>query len=176
MNEHFFTDTYSRFGKNILRFILKRNGGDLSAAEVVLQDTFIAAFKSYKTFRHKSSYFTWLCKISLNKMSDYYRDQVHHRSKIIVPTLQQLNSILDPAISPEERLSLQELCRGVNASLDLLPVEYRQLLHLKYYQQLSGRQICFKLQISPRQLEGRLYRARVALAKVITQNRPDLKP
>jgi RNA polymerase sigma-70 factor (ECF subfamily) len=166
---------YLLFGKRILRLILKRNGGDLEVAEQVLQDTFVAAFKSFHTFHHKSSYFTWLCKIALNKMADYYRHQVHYRSKMVIPTIVQINSLVDPALSPEEKLSLDELRAGVNKCLDLLPSQYRQLLHLRYYQKLTGKEICLMLHLSSRQLEGRLHRARHSLAKVVTAIYPDLK-
>jgi len=169
------SEMYHLLSHKILKFILKRNGGDLEAAEAVLQDTFIAAFKSYQTFRHKSSYFTWLCKISLNKLADYYREQVHHRSRFIVPSLNQLNSLFAPGLSPEEKLSLDELRASVYSCLDLLPPEYRQLLHLKYYQELTGREICLKLNLSPRQLEGKLYRARRSLAKAVISLYPDIK-
>jgi RNA polymerase sigma-70 factor, ECF subfamily len=170
------SDIYHKTSRRILMFILKRNGGDLEAAESVLQDTFIAAFRSFSTFRHKSSYFTWLCKISLNKMADYYRDQIHARSRIIVPSLHQIDSLLDPGLSPEEKISLDDLRRSVNACLDLLPSEYRRLLHMKYYEELTTKQICLKLHLTPRQLEGKLYRARHSLADVVTAANPDLKP
>ena len=175
-NSSVFQHLYHRFSKPILTVILKRTGGDLEIAQAVVQDTFIAAYNSFHTFKHKSSYFTWLCKISLNKLTDYYRQQVHYRSKIIVPTLDQINSFVDPNLSPEEKLSLDELRQSVNASLDLLPHNYRQLLHLKYYQHLSTADICVKLQITPRQLEGRLYRARTKMAQIFASLYPTLKP
>ncbi len=167
---------YQKFSRPVLKFLLKRNGGDLEAAEQVLQDTFVAAFKSFHAFHHKSGYFTWLCKIALNKLSDYYRHQVHYRSKIIIPSINQINSLIDPALSVEEKYSLDELRYSVNKCLDLIPGEYRRLLHLKYYLKLSGREICLILKLSPRQLEGRLHRARHALAKVITSFHPEIKP
>jgi RNA polymerase sigma-70 factor, ECF subfamily len=170
------SEIYHHLNQQILKFILKRNGGDLESAEAVLQDTFIAAHKSFQTFKHKSSYFTWLCKISLNKLADYYREQIHRRSKIIVPSLNQINSLFDPGLSPEEKLSLDELRRSVNLCLDLLPPQYRRLLHFKYYQQLSGKEICLILQLTPRQLEGKLYRARHALAKTVASLYPYIKP
>ncbi len=168
--------SYKDLSGKIFRFLLKRNGGDESVARSVLQDTFIAAFRSYHTFRHKSSYFTWLCKISLSKLADYYREQVHYRSKVVVPSVDQFNSLIDPGLSHEERLSLDELKTQVNRCLDLLPGKYRRLLHLKYYQSLSTREICVLLQITPRQLEGRLRRARLSLAKAVTRVSPDIKP
>lgn len=171
-----FEQLYRKFSRPVLKFILHRSGGDLEAAQEVVQDTFVSAFKSFHTFRSKSSYFTWLCKISLNKLADYYRRQVHYRSKVVVPALYTLDSLIDPALSPEEKYSLKELRRNVNACLDLLPRQYRQLLHLKYYRQLSGKKICLILNLQPRQLEGRLRRARIALAKVVSSLHPELLP
>jgi len=176
MADHPVSDLYKQLGSKILAFILKRNGGDFELASQVVQDTFVAAFKSYGTFRHKSSYFTWLCKIALHKMTDYYRQQVNSRSRVVIPTLEQLDSLVDPKISPEEKLSLDEFRQSVNRCLDLLPPEYRRLLHLKYYLDLSNTEICLKLNLTPRKLEGRLYRARQALAGVVSRRYPHLKP
>lgn len=150
----------------VLRFLLKRSGGDLDIAQEVLQETYVAALKSFHTFHHKSTYFTWICKIALNKLSDYYRNQVNHRSRFVVPVISQFNSIIDPALTHEEKLVLNELRTRVNQCLNLLPPEYRRLLHLKYYLELSNREICLRLQLSTRSLEGKLYRAKKSLAKL----------
>lgn len=166
---------YKQFSGSILKFILKRNGGDLQAAEQVVQDTFVAALTSFHTFHNKSTYFTWLCKIALNKMADYYRDQVHRKSKIVVPTTKQLNQILSPELTPEEKLSMDELRLALSRCLNLLPPEYRRLLHLKYYEQLSSKEISLQLNLSGRKLEGKMYRARKALATVISRFYPHLK-
>jgi len=160
------TQLYRTLSKPVIRFILKRTGGDLEAAQQVLQGTFISVLKSFHTFHKKSTYFTWICKIALNKLADYYRDQVHYKSKVFVPSIEQFNLLIDPGLSPEEKLTLDELKSQVNKCLNLLPIEYRRLLHLKYYQELSTREIGLKLNLSPRALEGRLYRAKKALAKI----------
>lgn len=175
MSNQTISKLYKQLSTPILKFILKRNGGDLEVAQQVVQDTFVAAFTSFHTFHKKSTYFTWLCKIALNKMSDYYREQVHRRSKIIIPTAKQLDQFLSPDLSPEEKLSMDELRISLSRCLDLLPDEYRHLLHLKYYEQLSLKEISLKLDLSPRKLEGKMYRARKALASVITRFYPHLK-
>lgn len=151
--------------EKILRFLLKRSKNSEVAHEV-LQETWVAALKSYHTFKHKSSYFTWVCKISLNKLADYYRDQVNRQSKIIVPSIERFNSICDPKISPEEKMVLDELKSKVNRCLNLLPDEYRKLLQLRYYEELSLKEISLRLGFPSRSLEGKLYRAKKLLAKI----------
>lgn len=155
----------SQLSEKVLRFLLKRSKNPEVAREV-LQETWVAALKSYHTFKHKSSYFTWLCKISLNKLSDYYRDQVNRQSRVIVPSIEKLNSIFDPKISIEEKMVLDELKFKVNNCLNLLPKDYRQLLQLRYYEELSLREIGIRMGFSPRSLEGKLYRAKKLLAKI----------
>ena len=155
----------------LFRFLLKRSGGDYEAAREAVQESFVSALKSYHTFRHKSSYFTWLCKIALNKLSDYYRDQVRHQSHFVIPAVEKFNSIFDPSLSPEEKLTLDELRIKVKACLNLLPPHYRQLLQLRYYEQLSTSQISLKLKLPLRSLEGKLYRAKKLLAKLYVQEK-----
>lgn len=163
-------DLYNSLGRKIVSTLLKRNGGDLQVAEQILQDTFIAAYKSFHTFENKSSYFTWLTRIALNKLADYYRDQVNQRSKVVYPALKQFSNLEDKSLAPIEVMALKELQDKVNASLNLLPKQYRQLLHLKYYQELSNRDICIKLNLSERKLEGKLYRAKKSLAKIVSKS------
>src|SRR3990172_10101416 len=137
------TRLYNQFGQRILKVILKRNGGDLQTAEQVLQDTYVAAYKSFHTFHSKSTYFTWLCRIALNKLADYYRGQVNKNFRLPL-------NLPAPDISPEEKLALDELRAKVNSCLNLLPPQYRRLLHLRYYEDLSNKQISLKLNLSAR--------------------------
>jgi RNA polymerase sigma-70 factor (ECF subfamily) len=169
------TKLYKQLSSPILKFILKRNGGDLEVAEQVVQDTFIAALTSFHAFHNKSTYFTWLCKIALNKLSDYYRDQVHRKSKLVIPVAYQLDQLMSPELAPEEKLAIQDLKLALSRCLNLLPPEYRRLLQLKYYEELSSREISLQLHLAPRELEGRLYRARKSLATVVSRLYPHLK-
>jgi len=150
----------------VLRFLLKHTGGNREVAQEVLQDTLISAYKSYHTFKSKSSFFTWVCKIALNKLADYYRSQVRHQSHFVVPAIDSFNQIIDPKISVEEKLVLDEFKSKINQCLNLLPREYKDLLTLKYYEDLSNREISLKLKIPGRSLEGKLYRAKKLLAKI----------
>ena len=150
---------YHDLGRKVLMLVLKRNGGDLEVARQVVQDTFVAAYASFHTFHSKSTYFTWLCRIALNKLADYYRGQVNKNFRLPL-------NLPAPDISPEEKLALDELRAKVNSCLNLLPPQYRRLLHLRYYQDLSSREISLKLHLSPRSLEGKLYRAKKLLAGI----------
>lgn len=175
MSRQTISDLYKQLSTPILKFILKRSGGDLEAAQQVVQDTFVSAFSSFHTFHKKSTYFTWLCKIALNKLSDYYRDQIHRKSKFVLPAAHTLDHLLSPELAPEEKLAIEELQVALSHCLNLLPPEYRKLLQLKYYEQLSSQEISLQLHLGPREVEGRLYRARKSLAAVVSRLYPHLK-
>jgi len=157
-----FTKLYKKSVSPLTKFVFKKLGSDPEIANMIVTETFSAAWKGYKTFKHKSSFFTWLCRIALNKIADYYKDQINRRSHIIVPTLKRLSQIESKDIPIEEKIVLDELRNKVNEVLNLLPEEKRKLLWFKYYRELSYKEISIILKISPRAVEGKLYRAKLA--------------
>ena len=161
-----FENLYKKFSTPLFRFIAKRMGAGANEVEEVFEETIIAGWRGFKTFKHKSTFFTWLCRIALNKIADYYRDQVHERSHIITPALKAISLVEANDISPVERMALTELCDRVNDCLNLLPHKIRQLLWFRYWKDMSYSQIAKILDIPERAVEGRLYRARESFAKV----------
>jgi len=161
-----FNTQYKKFSSPLFKFIAKRLGRDQTAVEEVFEDTIVAGWKGYKTFKHKSSFFTWLCRIALNKIADYYHDQIHENSRIIVPLIDSLTYIDTKNLSPEENLALKELRDTVNNCLNILPYEKRRLLWFRYWKDYSYEQIGHLLGISVRAVEGKIYRAKHEFAKV----------
>lgn len=157
---------YKKFFSPLTRFVFKKIGSDPENADIIVSETFEAAWKGYKTFKHKSSFFTWLCRIALNKIADYYRDQINRRSRLVVPTLKKLSQIESKDIPIEEKIALDELKQKVNQVLNLLPEDKRKLLQYKFYRDLSYKEISIIMKISPRAVEGKLYRAKKAFAKL----------
>lgn len=165
---------YRAVAKPLMRFIIRKMDGDIQAAEEVFSRTALAALKGYNTFEHKSSYFTWICKIALNKTADYYRERINDRSKFIAPTLEGLARIPSPTLSAEEKLALQQLKQAVYECLLLLPEDKRRILYLKYWKDLSHKEIAKKLGTTERAVEGKIYRARNLLKIIILDQHPDL--
>lgn len=159
---------YKNFLSPLTRFVFKKIGSDPEAAEIIVSETFEAAWKGYKSFKNKSSFFTWLCRISLNKIADYYRDQINRRSHLVVPTLKKLSQIESNDLPIEEKMALDELRTKVNEVLNLLPEEKRKLLWYRYWKELSYKEMSVILKISPRAVEGKIYRAKKAFEKLFS--------
>ena len=135
-----FEIVYRRLALPLWKFLIKRMGGDQRAAEEVFSRTISAAWQGWHTFRHKSSYFTWICRIGLNKVADYYRDQVNDNSRWVLPLLENLTDADPNKLSPLEKLELAELRASLRECLNLLPDDKRRLLQFRYWRELSIQQ------------------------------------
>lgn len=169
-----FEKFYKDLALPLYKFLIKKSGGDVELAEEVSSRTFEAALKGWDRFGHRSSYFTWVCKISLNKLADYYRDRIHQDSHLVAPFLEQIGQIEDKALNPEERLALEELRTSVRECLNLLPEETKRLIYLRYWEQMTIGKIAERLGISERAAEGKLYRARAELRILMIDKYPDI--
>ncbi len=171
--KHIFETLYINFGTPLMKFIFKRMGADQDVAEEIFAKTMAAAWKGFSTFENKSSYFTWVCRIALNKIADYYRGQVHERSKFVAPILENIANIEDKNLTPEEDLVLQELRISIRHCLNSLPKKTRNLLYLRYWEDLTIKQIAKQLQMSERSVEGKIYRGKQFLKKIFEEKYPD---
>ncbi len=150
------------------RFIAKRTGESEQVVEEIFSETLASAWRGYTTFKKKSSFFTWICRIALNKIADYYRGQVHRQSQLVAPFIEDL--VVPDTASFEEQLALAQLKVAVNKCLDLLPSQVRQILQLRYWQEATLAEIAQILSISTKAAEVRLYRARKAFLKLASKN------
>jgi RNA polymerase sigma-70 factor (ECF subfamily) len=159
----------------VLKFIVKKMGGDQVAAEEVFARTISAAWEGWHKFRHKSSYFTWICRIALNKIADYYRDQVNDNSRWVLPVLENIAQSNLGKLDPYERASLSELRAAMAECLDLLPDEKRKLLQFRFWREMSIREIAALTCSSERAIEGKLYRAKKVLKTILREKHPALE-
>lgn len=157
---------YKELALPVTKFVIKRMGAPEKEAEEIVEETFVAAWRGWNSFEHKSSYFTWLCRIALNKIADYYHDQVNKKSRIVVPIINALTEADTKTLSPDEALALKELRKSVNRCLDSMDPEKRKLLQFRYWYDLSYKEIGNILNISERAVEGQIYRAKEEFAKV----------
>lgn len=69
------TQLFGKYADYLYSYAITRVN-DRQVAEDLVQETFIAAYKNYGTFRSKSKASTWLTAILKNKIIDLYRKKV----------------------------------------------------------------------------------------------------
>jgi RNA polymerase sigma-70 factor (ECF subfamily) len=161
------TELYNTYADRIYSLVFHQVDRNHEVAQDIVQETFVAALKSAAKFRNQSKVYTWLCSIANNKVSDFYRRQKrqakYQTSKALEP-----DQISIGALSPEpvESTERQEMAKQVLFSL---PLHYRQVLILKYVEEMSVLKIGKIMGRSPKSIEGLLTRARKELrAKLAT--------
>ena len=132
---------------------------DWSAAEEVVQDVFLAYAKNAHRFEQRSSLKTYLVKITIHKSHDYLRSWKRKWQQFTQPKTFS-HSIETEKIIDEEKQTLVQ-------SLLQLPIHYREVLILYYYDDYNIPEIASILKMSENTIKTRLARGRNKLKQLL---------
>ena len=138
---------------------------DMTLAEDAVQETFLKVYRSLPQFGGGCSVKTWIMKIGVNTCRDMLRSAwFRHHDRRVVPEELQLPAEDNP--HPEESGDLGQ------AILEL-PVKYKDVILLYYYQDMNQDEIAEILQTSSSTVSRRLKRAQEKLRDVLKGGRED---
>ena len=158
-----FDQLYRDNQPKVYRFALSL-AGNVHDAEDITQEAFFRAFRSYDTFRGKSSFFTWIYRITLNVANDHlkYRSKVPYR--MLTEDLGYSHEeIIDtnPANNPEtELLAYQVRIKCLHAMTECLQANERKVFCLAIALDLPQKQIAEILDCSVGSVKTTLHRAK----------------
>lgn len=142
----------NEYGDSVLRMCyvyLK----DYQLAEDMAQETFIKVYQHYEEFQNQSSVKTWILKIAINlcknQMRTHWWKYRSQQELVEAGTDEYYDSFLD------RQVVLTEIAK--------LPVKYREIILLYYYQELSILEIAALLNEKESTIKARLVRARKKL-------------
>ncbi len=145
--------------KDGLIFFLNGFARDINTAEELCEDTFVRLAVNKPRFDGRSSFKTFLYKIARNIALDYLRT---HREHISIEEAGELSS---GERSLEETYLREERKIAVHRALDKLKPDYRQVLWLTYFEELSNKETAAVMRKTVHGIETLVYRARLALKK-----------
>ncbi|WP_080846007.1 sigma-70 family RNA polymerase sigma factor [Cytobacillus gottheilii] len=129
--------------------------------EDITQEVFISAYHNISQFRGDSSIKNWLLKIAVNKSKDYLKSW-HHRKVQMTHWFgkeEQANK------DTEETVLAQVRDRELANDIMQLPVKYREVIILYYYQDLDTNEISSLLGLNVNTVKTRLIRSRDLLKR-----------
>ena len=127
-----------------------------AVAEDVVQDVFIKFYKTESDFKQQSSVKTYLAKMTIHKSCDYLRS-VKGRLRI----LQNAWKITPISDDSAETRTLNKLKNHeLAAAVFNLPIKYREVIVLFYYEEMTSQAIGQLLSIPENTVKTRLKRAR----------------
>ena len=171
-----------KYGDLFYQYALRRLN-DRQAAEDVVQETFLAAIKASVNYRGDALESTWLSSIMRKKTIDVIRKRQGARNNRSVSDVAEVNNVTEDqcldvigasfAMAPSKAMADAEFMKLVRDTLKRLPENQADVFVLRELEQLEPEVICELLNISRKNLWVRLYRARVALARYISEKLAD---
>ncbi|GAA0343490.1 sigma-70 family RNA polymerase sigma factor [Bacillus carboniphilus] len=128
-------------------------------AEDIAQEVFIKCYQKLDEFRHESTYKTWLYRITVNHCKDKVRSW-SFRNIIFSDILPTKANVTE---TPESKFINFENNRVLSEHIMSLPIKYREVIILYYYEEFSYNEISDLLQIKLPAIKSRLHRARLLL-------------
>ena len=171
-----FNQIYSDNYDEIFIFV-QRKVKSKELAEEIVNDVFVNVHKHLNNFdNNKSSLKTWLYNIAKNIVIDNYRkkriktyslDELHddekgeNKTKFETPD-KELNGI--------ETLIVKEQMNLVKGIVQSLPIAYRRIANMFFFEQLSYEEISNELDMPLGTVKGKIHRTRELLKKRMSRN------
>ena len=146
--------------------------GDHDEAWEVAQDVFVICFRKIRQFRGEAQFWTWLARIVDNQVKNrlaWWR----RRGRAVTFSLQELGpgdaeeeKPWDPPAeepSPRQQAAAREEMAALEAALAKLSDEHREIMLLRFADDLSYEEIAAALEISLGTVKSRINRARAEL-------------
>jgi RNA polymerase sigma-70 factor (ECF subfamily) len=138
--------------------------GNRAEAEDAAQETFIRAYTRLGTYDPARKFSSWLLAIASHYCVDVLRRRrIHYQSLDDLPPMVELS--MPTATQPEQVVVSQQDASAVQKLLNVLPPAYRTPVILRYWYDMSYREIAETMGVSEGTIKTRLHRARARLAR-----------
>lgn len=151
-----FRELFRRHTPHLLQFVTRVLGSSSADAEDVVQDTWLRAYPALVTFRHESSFSTWLCSVGLRAALDSMRRGKRH---VAAELFDDDVASLPPAT--EDRMDLE-------SAIARLAPGYRMVLVLHDVEGFTHEEIGLQLGIAPGTSKAQLFKARRVMRALLT--------
>ncbi len=170
-NEDLFAVLVARYEKPIFNYVygMVRQRQD---AEDLTQEAFVKAFFALKTYKDSFEFSTWMYRIARNVCLDYFRRQkVRSFFSLNTPVGEEeedeLGDFLPSGKDPEEDVLEGELLEEVSRAVGKLPLKFREVVVLRYVEELSYEDIAQILGVPTGTVKTYLHRAKVKLREIL---------
>jgi RNA polymerase sigma-70 factor, ECF subfamily len=149
------------YGDRLLRsaFLLCGNESD---AQDIVQDTFLQAIRSVHRFQGRSTIYTWLHGILLNLTRHYHRDR-----KRFVYDDELVGRVVSPPNENPNQLDAVTASSAIGEALRQLSAAHREVIVLRYYENMKIHEIAAHLGISKGTVKSRLHYAIGEMQKLL---------
>jgi len=169
-NQAAFRFLLNHFWGSVYRYQLKHLQNDNDAEDITIQ-TFSKAFDKIVTFDEKYQFKTWLISISKNVYIDFLRKK---KSSLTTETTHnqeaEVYRVVDDAPTPEDKIITEQNLAKLLRDIKKLKPKYQEVITLRYFNELSYKEISEQLQEPMNNVKVKLLRAKKLLAEIIKRH------
>ena len=146
---------------------------DRSMAEDLFQETFVKIISKLHEGKYSSSgkFVSWMLRIAHNAVMDWYRRQKNEKTMEVYnenDLYGDSTSVLDANI--ENHFVKEQVLRDVQRMMNLLPITQREVVFMRYYQNLSFKEIAELTNVSINTALGRMRYAVMNMRRMAAAN------
>lgn len=149
----------SNYGQQILQLVYSYVNNQ-AIAEDLTQDIFVKCYQSLHTYKGKSSMKTWLWRIAINHCKDYLKSW--YNKKVITAENETFYVGLQNESAEQTVIQQDEDARLVKEVMNL-PIKYREIIYLFYFEELLMREIAVIIGINESTVKTRIRKAKKIL-------------
>ncbi|HVT44480.1 MAG TPA: sigma-70 family RNA polymerase sigma factor [Thermoanaerobaculia bacterium] len=159
-----FTELVIRYEKRIINYVY-RITRNYEAAHDLAQEIFIKVYLALDRYDPKYQFSTWIFRIAQNASIDALRKRSLQEVSLTSSPSEgeqegKEREFADEGVSPYRALSNKELSAAIDQAVELLPPDYRELIQLRHFAELSYDEIAEIKRIPLGTVKNKLFRAR----------------
>jgi|TARA_B110000196_G_C21140738_1_gene663652 RNA polymerase sigma-70 factor (ECF subfamily) len=164
-NQNAFSFLLNRYWDDVYNFQLKRTNNESNAEDITIE-SFAKAFEKIKTYNDKFVFKTWVITISKNLHIDQLRK---NKIKLNFNESDEFNIIIESSPSAEDNLINEQKLKSLKSKINKLKPSYKKVIELKYFDELSYKEMSTKLNQPINNIKVRVLRAKKVLAEIIQE-------
>ena len=158
------------YWNSVHNFQLKRHQNDNDAEDITIQ-TFSKAFDKIDTYDEKYQFKTWLITISKNIHIDGLRKKkASVTAELYKEKENDIYDIADDNPTPEDKIITEQNLAKLLKDIKQLKPKYQEVINLRYFQELSYKEISEKIGEPMNNVKVKLLRAKKLLAEIIKRS------
>jgi len=165
----------NRHKNRVFAFIMSKiKNKDLS--EDIFQDTYVKVVNSLQKgkYNEEGKFLPWVMRIAHNLVIDHFRKQKKMQMIRSNNDFDIFDVIKDSKINADEKLIKDQIFSDLNSLIDKLPSDQKEVLKMRYYEELSFKKIAEHFDISINTALGRMRYALINLRALSKKHHVDL--
>lgn len=163
-------DRHSRRVRDYIRMMVK----DRDLADDILQETLIKVVRVIDEGRYTDSgkFLSWILRIAHNQVIDHFRQQKQQKHLTEADAGYDVLGTLrfaEPTI--EDRMVSEQIAADIRALIEELPAEQREVVKMRYYANLTFKEIAEATDVSVNTALGRMRYALINLRRMIQEKK-----